>query len=95
MRWSAWETTKRTYPVDREREQLEDRRRVLLSLEVLFYLIDVFPLCPVDKVCPVLPLEPERIVEEYHVLVDVYSWAEFLGHDHRPVSTTSMDPINL
>ena len=77
--------------MDREREQLENRRWVLLPLEILLYLIYVFSLCPVDKVRPVLPLEPERVVEEHHVLVYVYPRTEFLWKDHCPISRTSTD----
>jgi hypothetical protein len=49
-------------------------------------------LCPIDEVSTVLPLKPEWIVEEYHVLVDVYSRAELLWNDYGPVSTLSTDP---
>jgi len=56
MSLSAWETTERTYPMDWEREQLEYRCWILLPLEVLFDLIDFFPLRPIDEVCPVLSL---------------------------------------
>ena len=84
-----------TCPVDREREQLENHGWVLLSFQVLLYLIHVFPLRPVDQVTPVLPLEPERIVEEYHVLVDMYPWPKFLWDYHRPVSNAVNRPNQL
>lgn len=83
-----------TYSVDWEREELENCRWVFLSLEVLLYLIHIFPLRPVDKVSPVLPLEPEWVIEEYHVLVDVYSRPELLWNNYGPVSKLSTDPDN-
>ena len=80
--------------MDREREQLENRRWVLLSLEVIFYLIRFFSLCPINKIGPILPLKPEGIVEEHHILMDMYSWAEFLWNNHGPVRIHNISGSN-